>query len=149
MFRRPAIQALLLALLLTPLATNAEGCPPGSEKRTIDSEIDAACYLLYVAGELAGYRDWCVALTGERQAWEVALELWMERNGDYLDAASRLASGGEEAAFGLDSPLIADRAPAIQVGERRCERYRHLVNQGRFDVDLERSLRPLRRYLRD
>lgn len=112
---------------------------------TIDSERDAACYLLYVAEELVADRDWCVALTGEQTAWKVALDLWVRRNREYLDTAARIAGGGK--AFTLESPLLKERAPAVQVSEAQCQRDLEAIDGGSFDVDLVPLLRPLKRYL--
>lgn len=137
---------LLAALLAAPLPA-AGGCAPGAERQAIDSERDAACYLLYVAEELLASRDWCVALTGERDAWDVALEYWVRRNREYLDAAVRVVGDEPGRSFSLDSPLLDERRPAIEVDERQCEHDRRHVDRGRFDVDLVRELRPLRHYL--
>lgn len=143
-------RALICALLLLGGA-GVHGVA-GAECRnppvgTICDTRSAARYLLHIAGELNAARQWCLALGADAVAWRVALDFWVRRNRDYLDAAARVASDGEVERFTLDGPLLEDHEPAIPVSEDQCERDLRHVDEGRFDVDLEPSLRPLKRYL--
>lgn len=148
---RIATHILCIALLTgagaAPVSAASGDCAAGAERGVIASERDAACYLLYLAEELLASRDWCAALSGEREAWDVTLAYWVRRNRAYLDAAVRVVGDDPERSFSLDSPLLADRRPAIEVDERQCEHDRRHVDQGRFDVDLVPRLRPIRRLL--
>lgn len=149
--RRPAgkagpRRALAAALLLVASGAAADECRD-PEVGTICDARSAARYLLHVAGELDAAREWCVALGADAVAWRVALEFWVRRNRDYLDAAARIASDGEVERFSLDGSLLEDHEPAIPVSEDQCERDLRHVDEGRFDVDLVPGLRPLKRYL--
>lgn len=153
----------LFALLLLPLAAaqgreqptrseTLERVAQGGECRdpplgTICDEASAARYLLHIAGELDAARDWCLALGSDGVAWQVALDLWARRNREYLDAAARIASGGDTGAFTFDGPLLDNHEPAIPVSEAQCRRDLRHVDEGRFDVDLVPELRPLKRFL--
>lgn len=142
-------RAILLAALVVagaPAHGQDEACrnPPLG---TICDEKSAARYLLHIAGELDAGRDWCVALGADPVAWRVSLDLWARRNRDYLDAAARIVSEGEIAAFSFDGPLLEDHEPAIPVSEDQCRHDLRHVDEGEFDVDLVASLRPIKRYL--
>lgn len=136
-----------MAALLPMSASGTNDCRLGSEMQTIESRHDAACYLLYVAEELLANAEWCMALTGDRIGWQVALDLWARRNGEYLDNAVSEVTGGEESSFSWESPLLDDREPALEVGEAQCRHDLRHANEGEFDVDLVPLLRPLKRYL--
>lgn len=148
--RDTSIRTGLCALLLLGSAgvhgASRDDCrnPPVG---TICDARSAARYLLHVAGELEASRQWCLALGADAVAWRVALDFWVRRNRDYLDTAARIASGGEEERFSLDGPLLEHHEPAIPVTEAQCERDLRHIDEGRFDVDLEPALRPLKRYL--
>ena len=114
---------------------------------TVCNEASAARYLLHIAGELDAARDWCLALGGDEVAWQVALDLWVRRNREYLDAAARIASDGEVDAFRFDGPLLEGHDPAIPVTEAQCRRDLRHIDEGSFDVDLVPRLRPLKYYL--
>lgn len=137
---------LLVGALVAATAAAADECrnPPLG---TVCNEESAARYLIHVAGELDAARDWCVALGADPVAWEVALDLWVRRNREYLDAAARITSGGEVSRFELEGPLLEGHDPAIPVPEAQCERDLRHVDEGHFDVDLVPSLRPLKRFL--
>jgi hypothetical protein len=139
-------RALAAILLVAASGVSANECR-APEVGTICDAGSAARYLLHIAGELDAAREWCIALGADAVAWRVALDFWVRRNRDYLDAAARIASDGEVERFSLDGSLLEDHEPAIPVSEGQCERDLRHVDQGRFDVDLEPSLRPLRRYL--
>ncbi len=143
---RGPLLGLSLAIVLAVPAGYAEECrnPPMG---TICDGPSAARYLMHIAGELDAARDWCVALGGDPVAWRVTLDLWERRNREYLDAAARIASGGELESFAFDGPLLESHEPAIPVTEAQCRRDLRHVDEGRFDVDLEPGLRPLKRYL--
>lgn len=138
--------ALAAVLLLAGAGVSADDCRD-PEVGTICDARSAARYLLHVAGELDAAREWCVALGADKVAWQVALDFWVRRNREYLDDAARIASGGDVETFSLDGSLLEDHEPAIPVSEGQCERDLRHVDEGRFDVDLEPSLRPIRRYL--
>lgn len=140
-----------LVVLLLLAGTSAYAQPPedcrDAEVGTICDARSAARYLLHVAGELEAARQWCVALGADKVAWQVALDFWVRRNREYLDAAARVVSDGDFERFRLDGPLVKDPEPAIPVSEAQCEHDLRHVDEGRFDVDLVPGLRPLKRYL--
>lgn len=114
---------------------------------TICDARSAARYLLHIAGELDAARQWCVALGADAVTWRVSLDFWVRRNRDHLDAAARIVSGGGVERFSFDGPLLENHEPAIPVSEAQCRRDLRDVDEGRFDVDLEPSLKPIRYYL--
>lgn len=138
--------ALAAALLLAGTGASAKDCRD-PEVGTICDARSAARYLLHVAGELRAAREWCVALGADEVAWNVALDFWVRRNRDYLDDAARIASDGDVGRFSLDGALLEDHEPAIPVSEGQCRHDLRHVDEGRFDVDLVPTLRPIRRYL--
>lgn len=139
-------RVLAAILLLAASGATANECRD-PEVGTICDARSAARYLLHIAGELDAAREWCLALGADAVAWRVALDFWVRRNREYLDAAARIASDGEVERFSLDGSLLEDHEPAIPVSEGQCERDLRHVDEGRFDVDLEPGLRPLKRYL--
>lgn len=143
---RRGLAVLLLLAGTSAYPQTAEDCRD-AEVGTICDARSAARYLLHVAGELEASRQWCLALGADAVAWRVALDFWVRRNRNYLDAAARIASGGEEERFNLDGPLLEHHEPAIPVTEAQCGRDLRHIDEGRFDVDLEPALRPLKRYL--
>lgn len=145
---RRASCAILAALCVTSGSAHGRGdeCRDPPLGTICDGE-SAARYLLHIAGELDAARDWCLALGADAVAWQVALDLWVRRNREYLDAAARIASGGELDGFRFDGPLLKGHEPAIPVTEAQCRRDLRHIDEGSFDVDLVPELRPLKYYL--
>lgn len=148
--RLTGVRAGLCALLLLGSA-GVHGASPDECRDppvgTICDARSAARYLLHIAGELDAARQWCVALGADKVAWQVALDFWIRRNREYLDAAARIVSDGDIERFSLDGPWGKDPEPAIPVSEAQCGHDLRDVDEGRFDVDLVPGLRPLKRYL--